>query len=74
MTKTEFKNKGGDWLGAARKWIQGNCINGSTVTWGSKEKLQKEFTVLDIEDLALEVAYAMHKEAEKKKYNMCYAS
>jgi hypothetical protein len=69
-TKFELKRKGGEWLAAARIWMQWNCLNGSRVTWGSHETLQTKFgciTVQQIEDLAATVAAAAIQEYEKKK-------
>jgi hypothetical protein len=60
LTKEEFKNHGGEWLGSARSWIQWNCINGSDVIWGSDDILRrsKQFTVKDLEEIAGNAAYA----------------
>lgn len=55
---SDLERKGGDWLGAARSWIQQNRINGSTVTWGSPQQVRPNMTVKDIEDLAAHVAAA----------------
>ena len=35
LTTVHMMGFGGGWLGAARSWIQWNCINGSDVTWVS---------------------------------------
>jgi hypothetical protein len=59
-TKEQFKSKGGKWLGAVRNWIQWNCINGDSVTWGSNEELRmsRRFTVKVIEEIGVAAAYA----------------
>lgn len=54
----DWLRDGGLWIGAARNWIQWKCRNGSRVTWGSNDELDKRMTVRDVEDLALEVAAA----------------
>ena len=53
----EIMMRGGKWLGAARNWIQWNCMNGDAVTWGSHDKLDVD--VLDVERMASEVAEAI---------------
>lgn len=58
MFKETFKNHGGNWLGAVRTWIQWNCVNGSSVTWGSHDELRAPITVKRLEDAAGEAAYA----------------
>jgi hypothetical protein len=62
MTEQEFKSRGGEWLGKVREWIQRNCVNGDSVTWGSNDILQHVFTVRDLEELAAEVAFAALQE------------
>lgn len=54
----ELLAHGGEWLGAARSWLQWHARNGSDVTWGSRDALEKTFTVAEIEDLAATVAAA----------------
>lgn len=60
LTKFEILKTGGEWLGAARNWIQWNCSNGSDVTWGSHDRLKidKSLTVSDIENFAARIAIA----------------
>lgn len=48
--------RGGEWLGAARSWMQSNVPRGDTMTWGSGELVQIPFCKL--EELALRVAVA----------------
>lgn len=60
MEKHIFKKEGGSWLGAVRNWIQWNCLNGDSVTWGSNDDLG-HFTVNKLEDVAGEAAYATEK-------------
>lgn len=50
--RCESLKKGGSWLGAARTWMQWHVNNGASVTWGSTDRLTKEFTVKDIEEIA----------------------
>lgn len=54
----EAMKKGGDWLGAARSWLQRHKLNGSRVTWGSQEELQPPMTVRDVEEVTLCAAAA----------------
>jgi hypothetical protein len=58
ITPQELLRKGGDWLGAARSWMQRKKLNGSRVTWGSQEELQPPMTVSDVEEVAAEAAAA----------------
>jgi len=72
VEKSEVKKQGGNWLKAARHWMQWNCLNGDSVTWGSDEVLrtrQGHITVKHIEDLAAEVAAVAINEYERKKLN-----
>jgi len=59
-TAQDMLKEGGDWLGAARQWIQWNCNNGSTVTWGSNEQLSSRqgFTPAVVEEIAAEAVAA----------------
>lgn len=52
----ELLQRGGEWLAAARSWIQWRARNGNEVTWSSNETLQMQVTVADIEHLAATVA------------------
>jgi len=54
----ELMRKGGEWIGAARGWLQRHKLNGSRVTWGSSEELQPPMTVKDVEEVALHAAAA----------------
>lgn len=56
VTAGELLRQGGEWLGAARNWIQWHRRNGSDVTWGSNDVLEPPMTVANVEDLAAEVA------------------
>lgn len=49
-------SKGGEWLGAARNWMQSNIKGGDTLTWSSSEPVYVPFCKL--EELALKVAQA----------------
>lgn len=61
-----LREKGGDWLGRAREWIQCKAMNGEQVTWGSQDYLKlKPLTVQDIELLASEIAAAAINEHNK---------
>lgn len=48
--------RGGEWLAAARTWMQSNIIGGDTLKWGSGEPVRVSFYKL--EDFAREVAIA----------------
>lgn len=54
-TYSELSN-GGEWLGAARSWMQSNVPRGDTLTWSSGEPVTLPFCKL--EELALRVAVA----------------
>ena len=73
VDKFELKKSGGQWLAAARSWMQWNCRNGDSVIWGSTEELRGKrmpyLTVVDVEDLAAEVAAAAINEYVKKYTN-----
>lgn len=49
-------SRGGNWLGAARGWIQGNLPDGSIIKWGSPKTVEVSYKQL--EELALCVATA----------------
>lgn len=66
ITPLDLMNSGGAWLGRARSWIQYNCMNGETVTWGSDDVLEKTFTVRDIEELSARVAASAINEYKQK--------
>jgi len=55
-TKNEWSfdilKRGGHWLGAVRSWMQTRCRNGEDVTWGSHDRLERTFTVKDVEEIA----------------------
>lgn len=57
---------GGEWLGAARTWMQETKINGSDVRWGSDQQLAPYVTVREIEELAERVATAAVNEYRRK--------
>jgi len=65
----EFQNAGGSWLGSVRNWIQCSCLNGERVTWGSNDilKLNRNWTVKVLEEIALRVAFVVYNECESKK-------
>jgi hypothetical protein len=48
-------------LGAARNWMQFECINGGTVEWSSDETLRRHgpLTVADIEGISVKVFEAL---------------
>lgn len=59
----DMLQSGGEWLGAARSWIQWNCGNGCEVDWGSEAFItNKPLTVGDIERFAADVAAATLRE------------
>jgi len=51
---------GGEWLGAARGYIQQRkCFgNGETITWGSNEEIRPPMTMKQVEELAAEAVAA----------------
>ena len=62
---SEYTKMGGEWLGAARSWVQWNCRNGNSVTWGSGDVLSPPLTIRQVEDLAARVADAANSEADE---------
>ena len=52
----EELKQGGEWLGAARRWMQSNVRNGDTLTWCSAEQVTLPFYKL--EELAMRAAVA----------------
>ena len=58
-------HKGGEWLCAARRWMQSNVRNGDMLTWGSGEPVTIPFWKL--EELALRVAVAAVAEDRAKR-------
>lgn len=56
---------GGKWLGAARRWMQGNIKNGDTLCWSSNEAVQVPFC--NLEDFARHVAIAAIAEDRAKR-------
>lgn len=69
MTWDEFKG-GGDWLGAARSWVQMKKLNGSRVTWGSREALEPPMSIGELEDVVAQaawIAYQMGRRDGKKE-------
>lgn len=55
--------QGGDWLAAARSWLQWNTINGSIVLWGSDDEVRPPMTVRQVEEMAAKVAQAVARGA-----------
>ena len=51
-TADEVRKAGGDWIGAARNWLQWHTRNGEHVTWGSEDVLEPPMTVRQVEDIA----------------------
>lgn len=64
---SDYTKNGGEWLGAARSWIQRKCHNGCNVSWGSGDVLEPHLNVRQVEELAAEVADAANHEADKTK-------
>lgn len=58
VTAFDLMKRGGEWLGAARSWLQRHARNGDRVTWGSDDTIEHRFSVREIEDMAAEVAAA----------------
>ena len=56
---------GGEWLGAARTWLQSNVRNGDSMNWSSMEQVSVPFC--DFEDFAREVAIAAIKQDRKRR-------
>jgi len=56
---------GGEYLGAARNFIQRKCQNGDRVTWGSHED-RVTFTVAQVEEMAVDIAVAALREYAKE--------
>ena len=56
---------GGEWLGAARCWMQNNVRFGDTLCWNSSEPVTVRFS--DLERLALAAASAAVAADRKKR-------
>jgi len=71
-TAQDMLKEGGVWLGAARHWIQWNCNNGSTVTWGSNEQLSSSrgFTPAVVDEIAAEAVAAYINSKTEKRTNL----
>lgn len=63
---SDLERQGGEYLGAARSWIQQNCIRGDTLTWGSNQEVFPRMTVKMIEELAACVAAAVINDVVKE--------
>lgn len=66
-TSIELMQKGGNWLGALRRWIQWNIRGGDQVTWGSNTVLP--ITAKTIEEAASQVAEAAMREGFVADHN-----
>lgn len=64
---SEYTKNGGEWLAAARSWVQSHCQNGERVTWGSSDVLEPALTIRQIEELAACVADAAASEMDALK-------
>jgi len=58
ITANDLRKAGGEWLTAARSWLQWHKRNGARVTWGSQEVLEPPMTVREVEDVAAAAAAA----------------
>lgn len=66
MSSVEEELKGGgNWLGAARRWIQNNIPRGDSIVWSSHENVSVPFNKL--QELAQEVAIAAVEEDRQKR-------
>ncbi len=63
--RKQLKN-GGEWLGAAHKWLLWHKDTGGRLTWGSQDEVR--MTVKEIEELALNVAIAAQRDTFTKRY------
>jgi hypothetical protein len=54
----DLMQQGGEWLAAARRWLQWHTKNGEHVHWGSHDEIQPTMTVKMVEELAADVAAA----------------
>jgi hypothetical protein len=60
--------KGGDWLRAARTWMQSNVPRGDMLCWGDQQPVTVPFAAL--EDLARAVAVAAVMAERRKTPNV----
>jgi hypothetical protein len=60
--------KGGEWLSAARTWMQSNVPRGDTLCWGDRQPVLVPFAAL--EDLARAVAVAAVLAERRKTPNV----
>ncbi len=71
-TASVLLRRGGEWLGAAREWLQCHTLNGSEVDWGSADEIRPTFTVAMVEDLAATVAAAaMRPQPTEQRVEVC---
>jgi hypothetical protein len=63
----DLLRRGGEWLGATRRWIQSRCLNGAQVTWGSNDELRPTMTARDIEEVAAHAAAAAYNDKRTQK-------
>lgn len=56
---------GGEWLAAARTWLQNNVRRGDSMSWSSTEQVSVPFC--DLEDFAREVDIAAIEQDRKKR-------
>lgn len=70
ITAQDLMQRSGEWLGAARAWIQRKKLNGSRVTWGSLETLEPPMSVRDVEEVAAYATAADRARIEKLVENM----
>ena len=57
-TQIDASKSGGNHFGIVRDYIQRKCVNGESVTWGSRDVLnfRNPITVSDLEQLACSIA------------------
>ena len=60
----EELSQGGEWLGAARRWLQSNVLRGDTMFWSDPTPVSIPFCKL--EEFALRVAMAAVEEERRK--------
>ena len=61
----EEMSRGGEWLGAARRWLQSNVQHGDTMCWSDSTPVSIPFCKL--EEFALRVAIAAVEEEHQKQ-------
>lgn len=62
-----YIKQGGEWLASVRSWIKRNCINGSSIIYGSNEVLRPHMTAKQVEEVAAKAVDVVFPEVDALK-------